>query len=161
MLYDGQPVTYQGSTGPLRPGDEGQILTVESTYVNVMWRTGMLAGRTTMHRQEDEDLTPLRERSHVEASLDDSLEVGPLVVTSARDAYDESGPQGVVEHLAYTGQLTPLMGVAEEAYALVAHRIRSSPSLHAVTAQLDEGEIETIVQAASAALLREYLDSGE
>lgn len=163
-MYDGQPVAYNGVTGPLRPGDEGQVLTVESTYATVMWRTGSLAGRTTTHLLEDEDLvnlTPLRERGYIEASLDDSLEVGLPVVTSAREAYDESGPAGVVERLAYTGQLGLMRSVAEEAFALVAHHVRSSPSLHAVVAQLDEGEIESIVQVASLTLLREYLDSGD
>jgi hypothetical protein len=161
MMHDGQPVAYSGATGPLQPGDEGHVLAVESTYAHVLWRTGTLAGQATMHPLDKDELTPLATRGHIEASLDDSLEVGSLIVTSARDAYDQGGPEGVLDQMAYTGQLSALMDVAEEGYALVASRVRTSAHLRTIAAQLDEAEAEALVQVTSAALLRELLGTDE
>lgn len=154
-MHDGLPVTYSGTPGPLQPGDEGTVLTTEATYAHVLWRTGALTGQVTP--QSHDELEPAVVRSHIEASLDDSLEVGSLQVTSARDAYDEGGPAAVLDQLAFQGQLAMLMDDAQQTYAQFVAQVRTSPYLAHLTAQLDEGELETVVQTTSAALLRELL----
>lgn len=157
-MHDGQPVRYLGTPGALQPGDEGMVLATEPNYVHVQWRTGALAGQVTP--QDYEDVEPhlfFTRRGFVEESLDDSLELGNLQVTSARDAYDEGGPVAVVDQLAHEGQLAMLMDDAQQVYAQFVAQVRTSPYLTHLTAQLDDGERETVVQATSAALLRELL----
>lgn len=151
-MRDGQSVAYCGPAGDLLPGDEGIALTVEATYAHVLWRTGVRAGQTSPHSFEE--ITPVR--GHIEASLDDSLEV-PLAITSTRLAYDEDGPAGVVEQMSFTGALSTLRDAAEEGFTLVTSRVRSSPYIQSIASQLDEGEVEALVQATSATLLRELV----
>lgn len=158
-MGDGQSVAYNGSGDQLlRPGDEGIALIAEAAYAHVLWRTGARAGETGLYTWED--LAPVR--GHIEASLDDSLEVeSSFSVTSTRDVFDEDGIAGVLEQMAFTGRLSALRDVAEEGFALVASRVRTSPEMRHIAAQLDEGEAEALVQATSATLLRELLSSDE
>jgi hypothetical protein len=67
----------------------------------------------------------------------------------------------VLEQMAFTGQLSALRDMAEEGFALVASRVRSSPYMRHMAAQLDEGEVEALVQATSATLLRELISADE
>jgi hypothetical protein len=154
-VHDGQPVSYSGTPGTLQPGDEGTVLATEPTYAHILWTTGVLAGQVTPH--SNEELKPIAVRNHIEASLDDSLEVGSLQVVSARDAYDEGGPAAVVDQLASYGQLAMLMDDAQQTYAQFVAQVRTSPYMAHLAAQLDEGELETVVQTTSSALLRELL----
>lgn len=165
-MHDGQWVSYSGAPGDLTPGDEGTVLATEPTYVHVMWRTGALAGQVTPQAHEDLDLVVLPGMSHgsrhIEASLDDSLEVEARnFVVSARDVYDSAGPTGVLERMSFAGYLSDLRDVAEEGFAFVASRVRSSPYMQQIAAQLDEGEVETLVQTTTATLLREFISSDE
>jgi hypothetical protein len=131
-------------------------LTTDGRNAHVIWHTGALAGQVTLHDSgEFED--PLG-RGHIEASLDDSLEVGSLLeVTSARQAYDELGAAGVLDQMALGGQLGMLSDVADEAYTFVTSRVRMSPYIRSITSQLDEDEAEAVVRVTSAALLQDLL----
>lgn len=155
-MHDGQSVVYCGAPGELQPGDEGVALSVEGTYAHVLWRTGVRAGQASPHSFGE--LTAVR--GHIEASLDDSLEV-PLATTSTRMAYDEDGPAGVVEQMSFTGHLSALRDAAEEGFTLVTSRVRSSPYIQSIASQLDESEVEALVQATSATLLRELVSFDE
>jgi hypothetical protein len=146
-VHDGQWVT--------RDGNEGHVLTTDGRNSHVLWHTGTLTGQVTLHSNAEFGDQPVK--GHIEASLDDSLDVGTLAVTSARQAYDEAGPQGVLEQMSFYGQLGMLSDVADEAYALLTTRVRNSPYIRSVTAQLDEDEAEAVVHAASAALLHDLL----
>jgi hypothetical protein len=158
-VHDGQKVVYAGSPGTLLPGDEGTMLASEATYAHVLWTTGALAGQVTL--AEHGDLDTVAVRGPIEASLDDSLEVGSLHVISARDAYDEGGADAVVGQLAYNGQLSMLMAEAEEGIAHVVASVRHSPYLQQVAAQLDEAEMDELARVTSAVLIKELLGGEE
>lgn len=160
-MQDGLTVAYAGQPGDLQPGDLGQVLSADHSYAHVMWSTGALAGQVRLHDTADLDLSPSMvspmPRSHIEASLDDSLEVGSVQVTSARQIYDAAGPAGVLEQMSLGGQLDQLSDISDEVYTLVTSRVRTSPYVRTVTAQLDEDEAEEVVRMTSAALLQGLL----
>jgi hypothetical protein len=159
-VQDGLIVAYAGLPGELQPGDQGEVLSSDYHYAHVLWRTGAMVGQVRLHDQAELDLSPamVSPRGHIEASLDDSLEVGTtLQLTSARTAYDEDGPAGVLEVMASGGQLDQLSDIADEVYALVTSRVRTSPYVRSITASLDEDEAEAVVLATSASLLRDLL----
>jgi hypothetical protein len=158
-VHDGLTVAYAGLAGELQPGDQGQVLSADYQYAHVLWHTGALAGQVRLHDTAELDLSPsmAAPQNHIEASLDDSLEVGSIQPTSARHAYDSSGPAGVLEQMALGGQLDQLSDIGDEVYTLVTSRVRTSPYVRTVTAQLDEDEAEEVVRMTSAALLQGLL----
>lgn len=149
MVRQGQTVAFTGNRGHdgEQLGDTGRALIVEGSSVAVRWDDGRI---TTCG---DFDLA-VQSRAGL-ASLDDSLDVGGLVTFATRDIYDEGGCLGVVTALAEGGHLGDFRDIAEEALALVASRVRSDPSIRAVTAQLDDEEGDAVVRLASAALIRD------
>jgi hypothetical protein len=159
-VQDGLIVAYAGVPGEVQPGDQGEVLSSDYHYAHVLWRTGAMAGQVRLHDQAELDMAPsmASPRGHIEASLDDSLEVGgTFQLTSARQAYDEDGPAGVLEVMASGGQLDMLSEVTDEVYALVTSRVRTNPYVRSITAQLDEDEAEAVVLATSASLIRDLL----
>lgn len=151
MLREGQVVAYTGyrSRDGEQLGDTGRLISVDpdNGVIGVHWDSGRI---TSCYDHE----VAAQSRGAF-ASLDDSLDVGGLVTFAARDAYDEGGSPGVVNALVDGGHLATFQDIAEEALALVASRVRSDPSIRAVTAQLDDEEGEAVVRLASAALIRD------
>lgn len=155
MVYDGQRVELGG--------DEGHVLTTDGRNAHVLWHTGVRAGQATL--EDVRELVPRRDL--IQASLDDSLEVGAFDSTVAfqavavRQAYDEGGPTAVLEQMVAEGHLSMLSDIGDEVYSLVTGRVRTSPHLRHVIAQLDEDEAEAVVMATSAALLQDLLKPEE
>lgn len=159
-MLDGLTVAYAGQPGDLQPGDRGEVLSADYQYAHVLWHTGALTGQVRLHDTGDLDLSPSMVSPvarHIEASLDDSLEVGSIEITSARQTYDSSGPAGVLEQMSLGGQLDQLSDIGDEVYTLVTSRVRTSPYVRTITAQLDEEEAEEVVRMTSAALLQGLL----
>lgn len=148
-MRDGEDVYYSGHerAGAL-VGDQGKVLATSGLGAHVKWDTGVRLGQVTLEDQRD-----LEPRLSAQVLLVDSLEYGDLQVRAARRVYDEEGPQGVLAMMVESGQLVAFADIAEEALALVAHRVRHDASVRAATAALDEDEGEQVVRAASAALI--------
>jgi hypothetical protein len=141
-MYDGQRVASA-------QGEHGRVLAADSHYAHVQWDNG------TVSMRERDELTVLASRDEVSASLDDSLSVGGLEVTSARSVYDDSGPAGLLNHLAESGHLASFTDIAEDALLLIASRVRTDPILFNATAGLEEEEREDLVRLASVVLIRD------
>lgn len=155
MLYDGCRVEYTGTRdGSLKQGDQGSILVVSGHCAHVQWKTGSVAGQVLP--VDTVDLEALgRRQGAVEEALDDSLEVSGLGTFTARQIYDEGGPHTLLNAMADAGKLSAFQGIAEEALALVAERIRASASFAALSSHLDDDEADEMVRLASAALIRD------
>lgn len=156
---DGVRVSYIGlSDGTLSLGDRGQVLSAGPVASHVKMATGALAGQIVP--LYNDDLAPLG-REAMQDDLTDSLEVGGLVNLAAREVFEVEGEAGVINRLAEDGHLAAFQAIAEDALTLITSRVRSDPSIRAVTAQLDEEEGEAVVRLASQVLLRDAFGSAE
>lgn len=157
-MHNGDDVVYTGREAEgLLPGAHGHVLSCTAAYAHVQWLDGARAGEVGLHRAED--LCPLVRPNAVTASLDDSLEVGSLVsLASAQEAYEETGGEGLVAHLAAQGLLAGYSQVAEEALQLIASTLQQDPVLHQLTASMDPEEADDVFRRAATALLTESGD---
>jgi hypothetical protein len=160
-VHDGQIVSYAGDEGhdDLFVGDRGKVLVADGPVAHVLWSTGARAGEVTI--SEVEALSGSQPDMTVNASLDDSLEVGGLVAFSSRQVMDERGVSGLLDIMAEAGHLSGFLDIAEEAIGIVAHRIRHDASIRAITAELDDYEAEALVRTAAAALIRDAFSVDE
>lgn len=159
MLHDGGKVQYTGLEGNgLRFGEEGRVLSCTSAYAHVQWLEGPRKGEVGLHHTDDlQDVSSTV--SHIEASLDDSLEVGSLVtLASAQEAYEETGGDGLVSHLASAGYLSAHASAAEEALQLITASLQLDPMLRQFTALMDPDEANEVYRLAARNLL---IDSGD
>lgn len=148
MLHEGQKVAH------LTSGDHGSVLArADDESAHVMWSTGALAGQVTL--EFDSDLVGVGQRGHIEAAIDDSLEVGGFVVEGVRQIYDVGGATGLLNAMAEGGHLAAFGDIAEGAVEFISGQIRRDPSFRAATAQLDPEEGEGLIRLASFALLRD------
>jgi hypothetical protein len=162
-MRDGGRVRYVGPWDEeVRFGAVGHVLTCTSSYAHVQW-DGMRKGVVGLHHTDDlEDVTG----SHVSASLDDSLEVGASVqemglltsLASAQEAYEETGGDGLVSHLASTGYLSTHASAAEEALQLITGSLQLDPVLRQLTSTMDPDEADAVYRLAARNLL---IDSGD
>jgi hypothetical protein len=157
VLREGSRVSYVGPPSDrLAMGDQGRLLSVSGSVGHVMWESGACQGQTSAHY--DIDLATTGSQG-VQASIEDSLEVGGLVTFAVRDAYDTGGEVGVLNALAESGHLASFGDIAEEALTLVSTRIRRDASFQAVLADLDPEEAEGVLRLASACLIRDAFTS--
>lgn len=155
---EGSDVSYVGP-GELF-GSQGLFLASANAYAgHVKWATGPRAGRIEL--VDGEDLVTVHKGQMVvhgggrfRDDLEDSLEVG-LPVLAARHIQDAEGTMGLLSRMASQGHLSGFAGVAEEALAHVAHRVRQDPGIREITAQLDEDEAEALVQLAAHSLIQQ------
>jgi len=163
MLREGQQVTYIGEPrdGLVR-GDAGKVLTMASDDSgHVMWSTGAQTGNVTLEFDYDLEGPRTRQaRAHIDL-LADSLEVGTIVSTSLREAYDSAGAEGLLSAMAEEGHLASMHDIAEEAMELIAGRIRQDPSFRAVVAELDPEESEHLIRLAAVGLIHEAFGTEE
>lgn len=163
MLREGQQVTYIGEPRDgLVHGDVGKVLTLASQdSANVMWSTGAQTGGVTLEFDYDlEGPRTRRARAQIDL-LADSLDVGTIVSTSLREAYDSAGPEGLLTVMAEEGHLASFHDIAEEAMEMISARIRQDPSFRAVVAELDPEESEHLIRLASVSLVRDALGQEE
>lgn len=164
-MYNGDQVQYTGpATGGLVPGVRGRTLSCTASYAHVQWIEGARAGQ--VDPISNDDLEPVRALANaigypnaVTASLDDSLEVGALFsLASAQEAYEETGSEGLVSHLASGGFLASYSSVAEEALQLITARLQQDQALLQLTASMDPEEADEVYRLAARTLLS---DSGD
>lgn len=156
MLREGQKVASLGST-LIQAGSVGVVLALaDDRSAHVQWREGAQAGQVTL--ESDLDLSPLTQR---ESLLEDSLDVGHLVTTSAREVYDDAGPAGLLNQMSEDGHLAAFSNIAEEAVAFISGRIRHDASFRAVCSQLEPEEGESLIRLASFALIRDAFTADE
>ena len=155
MINDGCRVTYTGLDNQgLTFDDQGSVLVASGTCAHVQWKTGSLAGQVTA--VDIRDLTLLGSRTHaVEAALDDSLEIAGLGTFTARQIFDEGGPEALLNVMVDSGHLSTFSSIAEEALALVEGRIRTTDAVRSMVSHLDEAEADEVVRVAAAALIRD------
>ena len=156
MLREGQRVTSLGST-LAQAGSTGVVLALaDHGSAHVQWHEGAQAGQVTL--ESELDLAPLSQR---ESLLDDSLDLGHLVTTSAREVYDDGGPAGLLNQMSEDGHLAAFASIAEEAVAFISGRIRVDASFRAVCGQLEPEEGESLIRLASFALIRDAFTADE
>lgn len=160
-VHDGQIVSYAGDEGhdDLFVGDQGKVLVADGRSAHVMWSTGSRTGDVTI-TDTDALNTGARDLS-VSGSLDDSLEVGGLVAFSARNVVDEQGIPGLLNIMSEAGHMSGFLDIAEEALAIVLHRIRHDASIRAITAGLEDEEADLLIRTAAAALIRDAFSVDE
>lgn len=157
-MHNGGKVVYVGGDEDPGYGAHGHVLSCTAAYAHVQWLEGPHQGRVGLYMAEDLDEAPAS-RSIVTASLDDSLEVGSLVsLASAQEAYEETGGEGLVSHLASAGHLAAYSQVAEEALQLITARLQQDPVLHQLTSSMDPEEADEVFRTAAHMLLS---DSGD
>jgi hypothetical protein len=156
-FYEGQAVSYVGGGHQgLSLGDHGRLLAFASTNTgHVQWLDGSRRGEVTIQSLGAEVLPASKKYAAVQDGLEDSLEVGPVPHTSARQAYDTDGSLGVLTMLASSGYTANFQAIAEEAQSFVEERIRQESSLREVLGQLDEDEASELVTLASRVLLHD------
>lgn len=160
-MYDGEMVTFIGletQDSPLRAGDRGRMLTCEASYGHVQWLEGGCQGQISPH--DYDDLHPTGGRDQVvQASLNDSLEVGSLVsLASAQEAYDSMGDQGLVSHLASDGHFASYSSLAEDALQHVVAGLQQDSVLRQLTAQMDPEEADEVFRTAAKSLISDMGD---
>lgn len=158
-MRDGGQVTYVGpDRDGLVFGVRGQVLSCTAAYAHVRWLEGSQQGQVGLYSSDDLDDAHHRPNT-VAASLDDSLEVGALIsMASAQAAYEETGGEGLVAHLASAGYLAGYSQVAEEALQLITAQLQLDPVLRQLTASMDPEEADEVYRVATRMLLS---DSGD
>lgn len=151
---EGETVSYigDGRIG-VALGDHGRLLTYASkTAGHVQWIDGARRGQVDM--VDLDDVAPSARRAAVlQDGLEDSLEVGPIIATSARHVYDVDGGSGLLSMMASTGRLANFDEIADEVFALAQERIASTASMREVLAELDDDEGAGVIHMASRILL--------
>jgi pyruvoyl-dependent arginine decarboxylase (PvlArgDC) len=154
---EGQTVSYVGIDSPsgLRLGDHGRLLAYASRDAgHIQWLDGARRGQVDL--VELADVAPSSRRVvAAQDGLEDSLEVGPVVVTSTRTTYDVDGGAGVLTMMASTGRLANFDEIADEALTFVQGRIAQTSSVREVLAQLDDEEGAEVLHLASITLLHD------
>lgn len=160
FVRDGQKVHCTADQGDgVSLGDQGTVLATAGVGRHVMWSTGSRAGAVTLIHEGD--LAAAARSMGVEASLDDSLVVGSIAVTAAREVYETEGATGLLNLMNTEGHLSSFAGYAEDALDQVVGSIRQDPSFRAVAAQLDEDESESLFRMAAVCLLRDAFSPAE
>lgn len=155
-MRDGQRVSYIGPEVEGRSlGDRGEVISAARDASHVLWHTGKRTGHVDLVDHYDLSLGQKKVAATIDDGLDDSLDVGTLAVTGAREIYDEAGETGILNTMAEGGHLASFTAIAEEAHALIQTRIRNDPSFRSVTAQLDDEESESVIRLAAAVLMRD------
>lgn len=158
-MRDGQKVSFTGlDENGLSTGDRGQVISAADGYSHVLWSTGARTGAVMIVDHSDLALAGRQVEATMDDGLEDSLEVGSLDVTAAREIFDDSGEIGLLNTMSEQGHLASFAAIAEEASALISNRIRNDPSFRAVTAHLDDDEAERLVGLAQAVLVRDAFD---
>jgi hypothetical protein len=159
MHSNGDEVVYTGvRERDLTSGVHGRVLSATAAYAHVQWLEGSRAGDVGLYGN-DELAPAVSYHRTVAASLDDCLEVGSLVsLASAQEAYEESGSDGLVSHLASGGHLSSYSSVAEDLLQQVTAVLQQDPVLHQLTAQMDPDEADEVLRRAAMTLLS---DSGD
>lgn len=161
-MRDGQKVSYIGpDDNGLTLGDRGEVISAAATGSHVLFTTGAQANEVVLI--DNMDLAPVGKQTQakVEDGLDDSLEVGVISVTAAREMFDEVGEVGLLNEMAAQGHLLSFTAIAQEAADLIQSRIRNDPSFRAVTAQLEDEEADSLVRLASFVLVRDAFGEPE
>ncbi len=158
-MHDGGKVEYIGlEQDGLRFGERGHVLSCTAAYAHVQWLEGVRKGEVGLHSTDDLQVVTASV-NHIEASLDDSLEVGSLTtLASAQEAYEEAGGDGLVSHLASAGYLSAHASAAEEALQLITASLQLDPMLRQLTSTMDTDEAEAVYRLAARNLL---IDSGD
>ena len=162
-FYEGQAVSYVGDGQPgLTLGDHGRLLAFASKSAgHVQWLDGHRRGQVTVHELGTEVLPSSKKFEATRDGLEDSLEVGPVPHTSARQVYDTEGSLGVLSMLASSGYLANFEAIADDAHAYVQKRIRNEASVREILAQLDDDEASEFVALASRVLLHDAFGETE
>lgn len=143
-------------------GDEGKVLVADEHCAHVRWLTGSRQGQIDL--VDSYDLAPKGYTASAtqDDDLADSLEVGgSLMVTGAREVYDEGGAVALINAMSESGGLASFASIAEEVLGQVTARVRSDPALRMVVSQLDDEEAEQVVRLASLVLVRDAFGGGE
>lgn len=148
MIEEGTKVAYTGLPGIHKVGESGQVLAATPDYCYVRWDGDVI------DLVDSADLSVVGRRSvDVEAELDESLDIG--VKEGVRDLYDQSGEIGVLDLLNSGGHLAVLTTAAENAYDLLASRVRHDPAVDEVLSALEPDEAERVVSMIATVLLRD------
>lgn len=155
-MRDGQRVSYIGpGIEGLAMGDRGEVISAAANASHVLFHTGSRQGAVLLVDHFDLTGATKKVAATINDGLDDSLDVGTLAVTGAREIFEEEGETGVLNSMAEAGHLTSFASIAQEAHDLIQTRIRNDPSFRAVTAQLDDEEAESVIRLATAVLMRD------
>jgi hypothetical protein len=162
FLREGFTVTYIGEdVDGITLGDKGQLLAFANdhhSHAHVQWHTGARVGQITMTAVDDIDNASLKYQRHDD--LADSLDVGPITLTGARQIYDSAGAEGTLIHLAAEGSLTGLATIADQALDWTCAKIRTEHSFMTAIATLEPDEQEEIIHMAACTALRDTYGSG-
>lgn len=160
FLREGFTITYIGDGADgLSLGDKGQLLAyANDTTAHVQWHTGARAGQITLTAMDDIDNAAKKYQRHDD--LADSLDVGPITLTGAREVYESAGAEATLVHLAAEGTLSTLASIAEGALEWTCAKIRSESAIMTALAALDPADQEEIIQMAAATALRDVFGQG-
>lgn len=155
-MRDGQRVSYIGHPlDGVAMGDRGEVISASDGASHVLWHTGARQGAVMFVDHEDLSLGGKKTAALVNDGLDDSLEVGSLSTTGAREIFDVEGEGGVLSAMAEAGHLVAFTAIAQEAFDLINTRIRNEPSFRALASQLDDEETESVIRLGAAVLMRD------
>lgn len=157
FLREGFTVTFIGSSADgLELGDKGQLLAFANdrqSHAHVQWHTGARHGQVTITAVDDIDNASRKYQQHDD--LADSLDVGPVTVTGAREVFNSTGAEGTLIHLATGGHLSELGTIAEQVLDWTCAKIRSEPTFMTAIAGLEPDEQEEIIHMAACTALRD------
>lgn len=155
-MRDGQRVSYIGpQVDGLEVGDRGEVISAGDGASHVLWHTGSKQGAVVLTDHYDLSLGQKKVAATIDDGLDDSLDVGTLTVTGAREVFDTEGETGILNVMAEQGHLASFATIAQEAQDLILTRIRNDPSFRSMAAQLDDEEAESVIRLATAVLMRD------
>lgn len=165
ILREGRLATFVGE-GP-DFGTQAEVISLEHQAAWVRFVTGARTGEIDLI--EDADLVPAEPRSRYASAsvpvavpqtvvaarddLDDSLDVGLPIRVGVAQVQATQGTLGLLTMLATRGDLHRLSTAVDEAFVVVANRIRQDPHLRQILAELDDDDAEKLVQMASLTLL--------
>ena len=166
FLREGFTVTFIGEDADgVTLGDKGQLLSFandQQSHASVLWHTGVRANQVTLASIEDIDNSSKKYAQHYHDDLADSLEVGPITVTGARQVYDTGGPEGTLVHLASQGTLIGLATIADQVLDWTCAKIRHETTFMTAIAGLEPDEQEEVIHMAACTALRDtFSDQGE
>lgn len=158
LFREGQAISFIGDEQahpPVPLGAHGRLLAFAShTHGHVQWIDGPRCGQVDVVGLDDVAPAPKRYQASRDG-LEDSLEVGPISATGARDVFDVEGPAGLLTMMASSGRLSGFDSLADDVLTHTEGLIRQEASVRDVLAELDDQDGDELVSLASRVLLRD------
>lgn len=157
MIIEGRKAVYTGDDLSFEHGASCTVLALSGLAAHVQWLDGPRTGSVDLvdTASLSQGVLAPSMATQISEEFDASLDVEASTTTSAREAYDAYGEDGLLAALNEAGHLATLTPYVEDALGGLTASLRHDPGLSVALGFLDDDERETVLSAVARTLLIE------